>query len=314
MRKPTVAQIKSALENSACLLGQRSCTRIEDAGFRVTPNRQYQEKDAGVSREIDIHAVKAAELTEDDSGDTFETLLLIKCENNTTPVVFFTHERSSAGAGKTAKYVELAGHPTTVYENPHKNSTVPIEQYLHIKDFHHNHKAKWTARQFCELKPGAGAKGSANKLDLCASHDTSHDLIEDVLSATHHFSSELRDRDMFNKVAKDHVRLGMIYPVLLFAGPIFECRIKGKKHNIFERAHLTLQKTVQTKTLQGTYNVDVVHEDYLARFLKLVNKENDTITDRLTKNCDLLKASSEREFEALEEESTRPTTYAVKWT
>ncbi len=312
MRKPTVAQIKSALENSACLLGQRSSTVIENNGFQVTPNRQYHEKDTGVSREIDIHAAKAAELSEDDSGDTYETVLLIKCENNTTPVVFFTHERPSAA--KTAKYVELAGHPTNVYENPHKNATVPIEQYLHIKDFHHNHKAKWTARQFCELKPGGSGRAGAGKLNLCASHDISHDSIEDVLSATNHFSSELKNRDMLNKVAKDHVCLGMIYPVLLFAGPIFECRIRGKKHNIFERAHLTLQKTVQTGPLKGTYNVDIVHEDYLSKFLKLVNKENGTIADLLTRNCDLLKASSEKEFEALEQESKLPTTYAVKWT
>lgn len=312
MRKPTVAQIKSALENSACLLGQRSSTVIENNGFQVTPNRQYHEKDTGVSREIDIHATKAAELSEDNSGDTYETVLLIKCENNTTPVVFFTHERPSAA--KTAKYVELAGHPTNVYENPHKNATVLIEQYLHIKDFHHNHKAKWTARQFCELKPGGSGRAGAGKLNLCASHDISHDSIEDVLSATNHFSSELKNRDMLNKVAKDHVRLGMIYPVLLFAGPIFECRIRGKKHNIFERAHLTLQKTVQTGPLKGTYNVDIVHEDYLSKFLKLVNKENDTIADLLTRNCDLLKASSEKEFEALEAKSKLPTTYAVKWT
>jgi hypothetical protein len=312
LRKPTVAQIKSALENSACLLGQRSSAVIEKTGFQVTPNRQYQEKDAGTSGEVDIYAVKAAELSEDGSGDTYETVLLIKCENNTTPMVFFTQEQPSTR--ETPKYVELAGHPADVFENPHKNACVPMEQFLRLKEFHHNYKAKWTARQFCELKPGGSDKGGSGKLDLCASHDSPHNSTENVINAVNHFLSELGSRDTFNKTAKDRVRLRMIYPVLLFAGPVFECRLKGKKHNVLERPHLTLQKTVQSGPLKGTYNVDIVHEDYLSKFLKLVNKENDTIADRLTRNCDLLKASSEKEFEALEERSKLPTTYAVKWT
>ncbi|MCP4364680.1 MAG: hypothetical protein GY800_05210 [Planctomycetes bacterium] len=307
MRKPTVAQIKSALENSACLLGQRSSTVIEKNGFQVTPNRQYREKDSGISGEVDIYAVKAAELSEDNSGDTYETVLLIKCENNTTPMVFFTQERPSSR--EAPKYVELAGHPADVFENPHKNTSVPMERFLRLEGFHHNYKAKWTARQFCELKPGAGGK-----LDLCASHDSPHNSTENVINAVNHFSSELGNRDALSKTAKDHVRLRMIYPVLLFAGPVFECRLKGKKHNVLERAHMTLQKTVQTGPLKGTYNVDIIHEDHLAKFLKLVNKENDTIADLLARNCDLLKASSEKEFEALEEQSKLPTTYAVKWT
>jgi len=92
MDKPTKEQIKKAIEQSGYLLEQRICPIIEKYFFLTTPNEQYQDQDTGKSREIDIHAIVLNSLFRNEYSDTFATILLIECKNNSTPVVFFTQQ------------------------------------------------------------------------------------------------------------------------------------------------------------------------------------------------------------------------------
>lgn len=313
MRKPTVQQIKNALEGSACLLGQRICPTIEDLGFQATPNKQYNEDETGKSKEIDVHAIKSTPLSEDKTSDVFETVLVIKCENNSSPMVFFTQEGSPA---EVSSGTGLAGYPGGISKGVRKEVVVPVEEYFNFGQFHHSYKAKWAARQFCELKQGAGgAKGSKNKLDWCVSHENQFQTIENLLDAAAHFTSEIRGRDVIDKVAGDAVHLRIVCPILLFSGPVFECRIKGKGYNVSEKEHLTFRKRVKTETLDGTYNIDVVQEDFLSKFLRMVSREDSSIVKLFEGKYDLLKLSSEREFGELEDKKKESgAMYSVKWT
>lgn len=293
--KPTTEQIKKAIEQSGYLLEQRVCPIIERYYFFATPNEQYQDQDTGKSREIDVHAVRLNSLYRNEFMDTFESILLIECKNNSTPVVFFTQENPIPESA--FGYTVLSGYPDGIYEKE-PEGVISIEDYFHFEKFHHNYKVKWIAHQFCQLKPKFVGKGSLHqKIEWTVSHEGLYESIESLIKATDYHSSELKSGIVLEEDTKDFIHLGMIYPVLLFAGQILECRIIGKKYKLFERKHLTFYKTVQSKTLEGTYHIDIIREDYLPRFLTIVSEENDKIVNRLKRKRDLLKGNVERNFE-----------------
>jgi hypothetical protein len=64
--RPSIQQIKKAVEQSGYLLEQRVCPIIEKYGFLTTPNEPYQDQDTGKSREMDVHAVKLNSLYRDE--------------------------------------------------------------------------------------------------------------------------------------------------------------------------------------------------------------------------------------------------------
>ncbi|MEG8946410.1 hypothetical protein [Rosettibacter firmus] len=295
--KPTTEQIKKAIEHSGYLLEQRICPIIERHGFLTTPNEQYQDQDTGKSREIDVHAIKLNSLYRNEFTDIFETILLIECKNNQTPVVFFTQENPIPEL--VFGYIDLDGYPDGIYEKESESEGVTsIEDYFHFEKFHHYFKVKWIARQFCQMRPRIIAKGNRNqKIEWEVSHEGLYESIEGLIKATDFYSSELKRSIVLEEDTKDFIHLGIVYPILLFSGQIFECRVKGRNYRIYERKHLTFYKEIQSKTLQGTYHIDVVQENYLSRFLSIVNEENDKIVNRLKRKRDLLKANVERNFE-----------------
>jgi len=190
----------------------------------------------------------------------------------------------------------LNGYPDGIYEKEPEGITL-IEDYFNFDKFHHNYKVKWIARQFCQLKPKVIAKGT-HKQEVAweVSHESLYESIESLIKATDYYSSELKSNFILDEDTKDFIHLGIIYPILLFAGQIFECRIMGKKYRLYERKHLTLYKTIQSKTLEGTYHIDVIQENYLSKYLNIVNNENDEIINRLKRKRKLLKANIERNF------------------
>jgi hypothetical protein len=302
--KPTTEQIKKAIEQSGYLLEQRVCPIIERYGFLTTPNEQYQDQDTGKSREIDVYAVKLNSLYRSEFTDTLETILLIECKNNSTPVVFFTQRNPIPES--VFGYTVLNGYPDGIYEKESEEAT-SIEDYFHFEKFHHNYKVKWIAHQFCQLKPKViGQVISKQKIEWEASHNGLYESIESLTKATAYYSSELKSGIVLEEDTKDFIHLGMIYPILLFAGQIFECRIIGKKYILFERNHLTFYKIIQSKTLEGTYHIDVIQEDYLFKFLSAVNEENDKIVNQLKRKRNLLKANVERNFEEEKKNTDTP--------
>lgn len=293
--KPTADQIKKAIEQSGYLLEQRICPMIERFGFLTTPNEQYQDQDTGKSREIDVHAIKLNSLFRNEYTDTFETILLIGCKNNSTPVVFFTQKNPIPES--VLGEVVLNGYPDGINEKE-PEGVISIEDYFHFEKFHPNYKVKWIARQFCQMRPKVIGKGSPKEnIEWEVSHEGLYESIESLAKATNYFSSELKNSIVLEEDSKDFIHLGMIYPILLFAGQIFECRIIGKKYTLFERSHLTFYKTFQSKTLEGTYHIDVIQENYLPKLLSIVNENNDKIVNRLKRKRNLLKANVERNFE-----------------
>lgn len=290
--EPTRKQIKKAIEKSGYLLEQRICPIIERYGFLTKTNEQYQDQDTGKSREIDVYAVKFNNLYRKEFDGIFEIILLIECKNNSTPVVFLS-QLSPLGKGVIA-YIVLNGYPDGIYDKETKTIAL-IEDYFHFEKFHHNYKVEWYAKQFCKIVPGK--RITRQKTEWKASHKGLYESIESLVKATDYYSSKLKNGIVLVEEVKDIIHLGMIYPVLLFAGKIFEYRVYDKKYRLYNKKHLTLYKTIESKTLRGTFHIDVIQEDYLQSFLDIIEEENRKIVKRFNRKSKLLKENVLRNYE-----------------
>ena len=290
--EPTRKQIKKAIRQSGYLLEQRICPIIDKNGFFTIPNDQYQDQDTGKSREIDVYAIKLNSLYKKEFEDTFKIILLIECKNNSTPVVFFSH--ISPTPKGVIGYIDLNGYPDGIYDEETKY-VESIEDYFNFNKFHHNYKVEWFASQFCQLKSRRG--GKKQKIEWAVSHEGLYESIESLVKATNYYSSELKKEVVLDEESKDIIHLGMIYPILLFAGKIFDYRIYGKKYRLYKKKHLMLYKTIESKTIRGTYHIDVIQEDYLQKFLDIIKEENRKIVKRLKSKRKLLKDNVQRNYE-----------------
>ena len=292
--KPSLEQIKKVLQKSGYLLEQRICPIVERYGFFTTPNEQYQDQDTGKSREIDIEAIQPYFLYRKELTDIFWTYILLECKNNSTPAVFFTQKNPVPE--RISGYVSVSGYPDGIYDEKY-GGVVSIEDYFHFARFHHNYKVKWIARQFCQLTAKTVAKGTRNQtIEWGVSHEGLHESVEGLAKATSYHSSKLKSDVVLKEESKDAIELGIVYPILLFAGQIFECRITGKTFALSETKHVTFHRTIESKTLKGTFHIDVIQEDYLPRFLKIVNEESEKIVRRFKEKRDLLKTNVRRNF------------------
>ena len=291
LNKPTKEQIKKVIEESGYLLEQKICPIIERSGFFTIPNYQYQDQDTGKLKEIDVYALNSYSLYKNEFRDRFEINILIECKNNSTPVIFFTH--LSHLKGKFG-FIVLNGYPDGIYDEE-KKTFAYIKEYFNFKKFYHNYKIKWYASQFCQMKRKKGSH--KKKIEWIASHERLYESTENLVKATYYCSSEHKNRIILNEDTKDLVNLLIVYPVLLFAGKIYECRVDDKKYRLYEKNHLTLYKTTVHRNERRTCHIDVIKEDYLQRFLDIIEEENKKIVKQLRIERKLLKANVQRNFE-----------------
>lgn len=227
--EPGKKEIKNALEKSGYLLEQRICPILDKYAFYTIPNEQYQDQDTGESREIDIFAIYMNPLYRSDFSDTFEVRLVVECKNNKTPVVFMSQENPIPES--LSGWILVNGYPDGIYEKKYEEVT-SIEDYFHFKKFHHNYKVKWISRQFCQLKPKIINKGSSNEeIKWESTHETLYESIEKLVKAAEYFSSDIKNSISLEEDTKDFIHLGIVYPILLFSGQMYECRIQGKMYN-----------------------------------------------------------------------------------
>ncbi len=305
--QPTVNEIRAAVESSGYFLEQRVCPVVESHDFLTTPNEQYTDQDTGKSREIDIHAIKLESLGDDDFSDTFETILLIECKNNSTPVIFFSHRNPLPSLG----WVVVNGYPDGISVPEDQLSdgvyrvtatsehVAAIEEYFSFKEFHHNYQVKWIASQFCQMKPKVIARGSPNEsVEWSLSHEGLYESIDSLAKATEYFSNGLREGvDCFDEETQEGcIGLGIVYPILLFSGQIYECRISKTGYELVEQSHLVFYKTIHSRTIESTFHIDVIHEKYLPKLLRIVKNERSKISQILAENLKLLNSNVRRDY------------------
>src|SRR5713226_5449230 len=103
------ADMLAAIRRSGYLIEQRVEFPLVAHGYYVQTNPVYPDANTGKTREYDIDAISAVRVFKDTYDFVFQTLL-IECQNNPQPIVFFT--KKSQIPFMHHYEVKVAGIPT----------------------------------------------------------------------------------------------------------------------------------------------------------------------------------------------------------
>jgi hypothetical protein len=281
---------------------QRIWPIIESCGYGVNPSYHYEDPDTGKSREVDVHALKVCFL-HPDAFDLFTPTLVVACRNNRLPVIAFTHENRLRGID-VVRPVAKAGWP---FEAEDSGSLQPIEPFLKFGDCHHYYTAERIASQYCRLTESKQArKGEPPK--YVADHGDLHEDLDSLLKAVDAQAAEYRravsrPAALVNQeTGEANINLALIYPVMLFAGELYECRQSAGRVRLGAANHVVLLRRVRSRAIRGEFFVDLVRESYLGYYLAVIGGECEEIESRLRNRQQPLRRGAGRQLRGLSEQ------------
>jgi hypothetical protein len=302
MGRLTVAQIRESLERSGYLMEQRIAPSLEQQGYFVTRNLEYEDPDTGKSREIDLHALRVVLLSRPRLQDLLTQTVIASCKNNHLPIVLFTYSNPLRGIIEVME-IPKVGFPLTVKT---KDEIESIESFLNLGRSHHFYGASHVARQYCrikETKAGTQATYMADHGELQSDIDS---LIRAVNAEILDFKQDpeyLREFRSSHSSEND-INLNFIYPVVILAGDMYDCRQTRKGVTIKPSNHILFVREVKSRSIKGEFCVDFIRESYLGRYLAHIDLEFEFIEKRMKANRRRLRREVAREIRDLPVEET----------
>jgi len=262
----TLQEAKQALVRSGYLVESRLEQKLLSAGYYVDANDAYPDPATGKSRELDLSAITARNLSR--YRDFIFNVLLIECVNNPEPLTLIT--KKPVIGFLFHEELRVAGLPVKLLA-PNGRWT-PIHDALNLTKFHH-YCAPRIATQFCSFT----RKQSQQWMAL---HEGPHfDSFQKLCDAVDYRQDEHFKSWRFGP--QEPVNLEFYYPVLVVQGDLLEARPRGVSVTLKPARHVQFRKTVIRGSEPRTYQIDVVTESHFPRFLSLLDKELDTIARRL---------------------------------
>lgn len=276
----TSKEMKESILRSGYLIEQRVETILRDKGYYVEANAAYPDPITGKSRELDIEATSAIQITKD--MEYIFPKLICECKNNSQPVIFFTKEPQ---INFFYKYeIKCAGMPVSFLD---ANTSSSKDQFIGLPDlvkaerFHHYCKGP-VSTQYCSFKRKTG------KDTWVAFHDESHhDALSGLIAALEANTNECYDNYGLSK----YINIEIYYPLLILQGPLYTASLNDKKLKLTKVKHVQYRKEFFSKDTHDTYQIDVITESFLNDYLDIVDKEMEKIKNKLKRKMKLVRNS-----------------------
>lgn len=282
--KITLEELRKSVESSGYLIEQRIEPILEKYKYYVEKNDVYKDDETGKSREIDLTAINAIKL-----GDDFDFLfyhLLVECENNKQPIVFF---RSDSPIKFLFHYdIKFSGTPSKIYIS--KSKTEKLTDFFAFEKFHHYCKG-FHSTQYCTFQ-----KPKQKDNDWIAFHSESqHDSIKSLIKCLKFFI----DRDykgyyLPEKVSEEPINLNFYYPLIVLQGDLFEAFYDNKNLILEPRNMIQYRQQEIKKGETETFQIDIIKESFLEEYLKLIEKEMKKVGQKAKYNIEQVKHSVKR--------------------
>ena len=262
----TQTEMVDAIQRSGYPLEQRVAQAIREHGFLAHTNAAYTDPETGKSREYDISGIRVSMLGRN-GMDAIFTLLICECENNQQPVVFFTSE-SLLGFMN----VKCSGLPLKVSS---AGWVVPLWEFLGVKRFHHYSRGS-VATQYCTFHR------KNDSAPWTASHsDAHHQTFMGLVNAVEHGIEDHCNNWVSPGRSKEPINLQLYYPVLVLQGEIYEARTDVSPISVNKVEQIQYRKELWDGRGSNTYQIDVITESYVPRYLDVIGKEIEAIRTRL---------------------------------
>jgi hypothetical protein len=281
-------EARDALLRSGYLLEARIAATLEDSGYYVDANAAYPDPTTGKSRELDVYALGAAQISRD--LEFIFPALLIECINNPQPLALLTKEPQIGFMYH--EDMKLSGLPVKILLNKKGDEWVSLPDFLHMDKFLHFCKSR-VATQFCSFSQTKDSK-------WIAAHEGSHfDSFQKLCDATAYFVD--KQFKNFHPSADDGINIEFYYPVIVLQGDLLDARPTRKTVSMRHASHLVYRRTVIQGTQEESYNIDVVTERFFPDFLDIINDEMKRTVSRIKRR----KKEFRRTIQAIGEKTKR---------
>lgn len=260
------SEIRDAISRSGYLIEQRVAQGLANNDYFVELNLTFPDPYSEKTREIDIKADSTykSPLSEYGFATGVHWSIICECENNLNPVVFFPYETTDPDM--RCAVVKCFGVPMKIWRS---KEYMDLRSYLPFEEFHH-YCHNEIATQYCTFfKPKQkGADWIA--LHDEQQHDTFNSLIYSIENEIKEFYENwgLPERDI-----EEPMYLEFRYPLIILGGDLFEARLGKRQLNIQKTKHVKYLKTTYLKGREETYIIDVISEDYLNEYIKIIGEE-----------------------------------------
>ncbi|MBA7614162.1 hypothetical protein ES703_21425 [subsurface metagenome] len=265
-------QMKDAIRKSGYLLEQRIEPIIAESGYYVETNPVFQDPQTGKSREIDMRALAGVGVYKKEGSFIFPTLLC-ECENNAQPAVFFTKE--SILSFTYCEDLKTSGIPVKFWED---DGYVSLAEFTKMEKFHHYCKGD-IATQYCtfQLKKD---KSSWIAFHSEEQHDTFSKLIKAV---DYEVGEHYKGWSPPEKVDEEVINIQIYYPLLILEGGLYSAYLKNNRLVLRKSEHVQFRTQLFSSYNNEieTYQIDVITEKYLPRYLRVVEFEIERIKKAL---------------------------------
>lgn len=265
-------QMKEAIIRSGYLLEQRVEPIIRQAFGYVETNPAFRDPDTGKSREIDIRALAGVGVYRKEGSFIFP-MLLCECENNSQPIVFFTSE--SPISFTYCEDLRASGIPVQFWDN---DGYISLADFTGMEKFHHYCKGE-VATQYCSFQLKKD-KSSWFAFHSEEQHDTFNSLIKAV---DYEVDSHFKDWDLPDQINEENINIQIYYPLLILQGDLYSAHLENNRLMLRKAKHIQFRKQFFSsyKNEVETYQIDVIVEDYLSRYLEIIENEIEKIKKAL---------------------------------
>ncbi len=292
----TVKEMRESVFRSGYLLEQRVESMLQKRGYYVEANAAYPDPITGKSREIDIDATSSVKISRQD-GLIFPRLLC-ECENNRQPIVFFVkdspfsflYREEVKYAGLPVKFLERSDSSIDSSQNESNNEYyVSLSEFLNFEKYHHYCKGS-ISTQYCTF-----TRKSSGKPWVAFHEDVQHTSLTNLVfaleaSIEHYYKNySIPEEDEI-----EEVNIEIYYPLLILQGPLYTASIKETKLNLQRSEHVQYRKEYFSKDKQGSYQIDVITEPFLCRYVDLIEKEMERTKGILKRKKEIVRESLDR--------------------
>lgn len=252
---PTPEQITNAIRDSGYLMEQEVATELENLDFNVKTNSAFEDENEGKSREIDIFATKEFYRNKENKI-LINVGLICECKNNSNPFVFIGRNKNKADQlFKPKEFV----FPFPKYHIPVEGENnmvrvVPAFNHLGIEKYHHFFLNTQKAVQFCKIV----RKGKNWK----ALHDGIYDgIFLPLVKALEYQKKDLK------KYTNYWNYIFLYYPMVILHSDLFYIDSNDNLATPVPVNHVTFEREIKSKTLDGRYLIEFVNQRGLSDFI-----------------------------------------------
>jgi hypothetical protein len=262
-------QMREAIQQSGYLLEQRVEPIIDKSGYYVETNPVFYDQETNKSREIDIRALAAIEIYRKETGFIFP-MLLCECENNSQPVVFFT-KKSPVSYGY-CEDLRVSGIPAQFWD---KDGFISLAEFTGMDKFQHYCEGE-IATQYCNFQ----LKKKDRSSWIASHNEEQHDTLNKLIKAVDYAVDEdFKNWALPEKGEEERVNIQIYYPVLILQGDLYSAYLKNNRLILRKAKHVQFRKELYStqKNEIETYQIDVIVENYLPRYLEMIESEVEKI-------------------------------------